>query len=1411
MRSCRDSVMLEVGQPGELPLMRELSALKKTKGLRDPSTTTSSRKSPVLEAVSSMSTEFNPPYQEEFDELMMRKQNGLGGSGRRDGFRGATPSKKGLRRSPQLDARPSWSFPNEAFMDLDASQADFHRQREDLKNHLEKLGILGDKQMMEGKSLLHNWRPPTADDDNNDVEVDDGEVDGPFAAEGFEQEASVDMRNWLDAARDHTSSHRGFSAFQDKGLGRDGFRRAKASQKVSRMTKVDRLSRQNSQILSPLVLNSHEDLHKFSQSRSLFTLEEPYDDEEEEEDYLDEETESDFTSAHNAAAFKGGLRSHSPLGPEPQARQPNRKLTSGTNSRHSHMYSDITSEVGRSNLRPGPWEAELFDYEVDSMEVPKKESGKSYHRSKSHKPPRYYSGGQEAVLPPDPRKIARRKGGSAMERQVVLRQQFGSSASYSRRNAEAEPLPLLTELEDYNESEDFAASSVDGDGGHLSKRGEMELEAFNASSEGHHGRSLVRVEDRENLQLAFPECKELALCDYKPRNLSQKYRPKVFEEVVGQNIVTQALSNAILRGKIAPVYLFQGSRGTGKTSAARIFAAALICTSPEERRPCGVCRECISVATGKCSEVKEVDAASNNGIERVKALLEETISAPPLSRYKVFVIDECHVLTTETWNALLKILEEPPMNVVFILITTDPDRLPRTAVSRCQKFPFPKIKESEIVKRLQQLAGLENFQIDSDTLRLIASRSDGSLRDAETTLDQLSLLGQEINTSIVYELVGSASDDRMLSLLDSALLADTVGTVRGARELVDSGVEPLSLMSRLATLITDILAGTFKFTENQRRGFFRKQTLSEEKLEWLRMAMKTLSEAEKQLRVSNDRTTWLTAALLQLGPDRACMFPTSCAGTSVTQSPVALDDMGENEAGDFERMSSGRQTWDDDGNHGQNASSEVVSSKSEINGGNRRHVPSNHDASWSMKRSNDIPSIKVHRHLPQDRSTQGCASPRPPQAPEKQPYDDEDLSDDFAEDTNSGQMLSSSKLDEIWCRVVEKCQPLPLRQLLHAHGKLVSISMSEVDAVIHLEVSHPEHKARCERSQKSIANVFTSVLGFPVEVKISLASLPAENEQGMCNWTPAGNYNVEQQDSGRGKGVGVQSERVPTASYSLNHWKHSGSTVSSMEAHQSNPSECFPAIPQASFGSPVKDSQNLDQAASSWNSNNIRSVHSGVRAAHPNCNIEGDSQHTRVREARRASPLMASVPGNMLSEDTRRKHFQGMPESGDGDMQGLEYDDMDSTYSDGERNMNALDLQSPEAHQEATLCDRSRPRHGSMEGTLGAVSYCVDGRRSCDTDLQKRKGSSLKMVRRLTMRSRTMSLPSSNPNSPDDRGSSRFAMKTHTNSQKNRDAHHSGEEEVGDFAEASNMAAAQKKSILKGAAGSFARFFKGSK
>jgi DNA polymerase III subunit gamma/tau len=240
-------------------------------------------------------------------------------------------------------------------------------------------------------------------------------------------------------------------------------------------------------------------------------------------------------------------------------------------------------------------------------------------------------------------------------------------------------------------------------------------------------------------------------------SLSQKYKPVFFSELIGQNIVVQSLTNAISRGRIAPVYLFQGPRGIGKTSAARIFASALNCTSAEEIKPCGYCRECSDSISGKTRDLWEVDGTDKKGIDKVRYLLKKISRGPPLgsSRYKVFLIDECHLLPSKMWLAFLKFLEEPPQRVVFIFVTTDPDNVPRTVQSRCQKYLFSKIKDRDIVARLRKISNEENLDVELNALDLIALNADGSLRDAETMLDQLSLLGKKITTSLVNELVSS--------------------------------------------------------------------------------------------------------------------------------------------------------------------------------------------------------------------------------------------------------------------------------------------------------------------------------------------------------------------------------------------------------------------------------------------------------------------------------------------------------------------------------------------------------------------------------------------------------------------------------------------------------------------------------
>ena len=217
--------------------------------------------------------------------------------------------------------------------------------------------------------------------------------------------------------------------------------------------------------------------------------------------------------------------------------------------------------------------------------------------------------------------------------------------------------------------------------------------------------------------------------------------------------------NSISRGRVAPIYLFQGPRGTGKTSTAKIFAAALSCLVTEGSKPCGICRGCTDFISGKSKDVIEVDSTNKKAVDRVRYLLKSLSIAPlsAFSRYKILLIEECHLLSSKAWLAFLKFLEEPPPRVVFIFVTTDVDNVPCTVLSRCQKYLFNKIKDSDIVSRLRKIVAEENLDVDPEALDLIALNADGSLRDAETMLDQLSLLGKRITPTLVNELVSLLS------------------------------------------------------------------------------------------------------------------------------------------------------------------------------------------------------------------------------------------------------------------------------------------------------------------------------------------------------------------------------------------------------------------------------------------------------------------------------------------------------------------------------------------------------------------------------------------------------------------------------------------------------------------------------
>ncbi|CAK9177830.1 unnamed protein product [Ilex paraguariensis] len=430
-----------------------------------------------------------------------------------------------------------------------------------------------------------------------------------------------------------------------------------------------------------------------------------------------------------------------------------------------------------------------------------------------------YRGGCGSCYSPSFSDTLRRKGSSILcgSQSMYHRKRRGSSLGSNKRRPVSRTaqglIPLLTNSGDCRGGSSIGTGNSDDE---LSTNfGELDLEAL-SRLDGRRWSSSCRSRDGLELRVQNGEGDEQSTPE-NIRSLSQKYRPMFFEELVGQNIVVQSLMNAISRGRIAPVYLFQGPRGTGKTSTARIFAAALNCLATEETKPCGVCRECTDFISGKSKDLREVDGTNKKGIDKVRYLLKNISVGQPsaFSRYKVFVVDECHLLPSKTWLAFLKFLEEPPPRVVFIFISTDLDNVPQNVLSRCQKYLFNKIKDGDIVNRLRKISTDENLDVESDAFDLIALNADGSLRDAETMLDQLSLLGKRITTSLVNELVGVVSDEKLLELLELAMSSDTAETVKRARELMDLGIDPMVLMSQLASLIMDIIAGTYHIVDGK--------------------------------------------------------------------------------------------------------------------------------------------------------------------------------------------------------------------------------------------------------------------------------------------------------------------------------------------------------------------------------------------------------------------------------------------------------------------------------------------------------------------------------------------------------------------------------------------------------------------
>ena len=286
--------------------------------------------------------------------------------------------------------------------------------------------------------------------------------------------------------------------------------------------------------------------------------------------------------------------------------------------------------------------------------------------------------------------------------------------------------------------------------------------------------------------------------------LYRKYRPKTFDDVVGQEHITETLKKQVETGRLSHAYLFIGTRGTGKTTCAKILAKAVNCEHPVNGNPCNRCAACRGIDDGSILDVVELDAASNNGVDNVRALRDEAVFSPASVRKRVYIVDEVHMLSNSAFNALLKILEEPPEHLMFILATTELHKVPATILSRCQRHSFKRIPVDTITARLNFVAQQEHLNLQPDAAALLARMADGGMRDALTLLDQC--CGNEcISTDAVISAIGLAGNLRTAQLLRSVAAGDTAGALEQFRELWQDGKDPSALLDELSMLQRDLL------------------------------------------------------------------------------------------------------------------------------------------------------------------------------------------------------------------------------------------------------------------------------------------------------------------------------------------------------------------------------------------------------------------------------------------------------------------------------------------------------------------------------------------------------------------------------------------------------------------------------
>ncbi len=356
-------------------------------------------------------------------------------------------------------------------------------------------------------------------------------------------------------------------------------------------------------------------------------------------------------------------------------------------------------------------------------------------------------------------------------------------------------------------------------------------------------------------------------------SLYRKWRPQNFEEVVGQNHIKTTLINALLSNRIAHAYLFTGPRGVGKTTIARILAKAVNCLKPKNGEPCNNCSTCKEITEGKSLDLIEIDGASNRGIDEIRELREKIKFTPHSSKFKVFIIDEVHMLTKEAFNALLKTLEEPPAHAIFILATTEVSKIPATVLSRCQRFNFSKLSLSQIIEELEKIVKEEKIKASKETLRVIASYSEGAMRDAVNILDQVSSFGNKtVESELVESILGLANIKIVKDLLKKMVLGETGESFRIINEVLEEGIDINLLIDTLIEKTRDLLflkiggLETFlNYEENELKDL--KELALKAEVSKLAKSIEILSDAKQKTKFSTPLQLPLELAILEIGEE----------------------------------------------------------------------------------------------------------------------------------------------------------------------------------------------------------------------------------------------------------------------------------------------------------------------------------------------------------------------------------------------------------------------------------------------------------------------------------------------------------------------------------------------------------------